>query len=137
MIKRVFFLLKDRAKGLANTKLHWLIGLIATVQQSIKHRAFVKIARDRSGYWKNARREAIFVAPELHALSYKEVEEAVIDQWCYACDLTEGDVVIDVGAGIGDDVLVFSRMVGPGRIGALGCAITCTAPRKLRGTWLL
>ena len=60
------------------------------------------------------------MATELHASSYGAVEESVLDQWCYDYRLKNGDVVIDIGAGIGDEAMVFSRLVGPkGRVIAI------------------
>lgn len=46
--------------------------------------------------------------------------ERMIDYWLYRHQLRPGDVVVDVGAGVGTEVLEFSRMVGPnGRVFAI------------------
>ena len=93
---------------------------LASIEQSFKYRSVVRILIDKNGDWHNSRREATFVATELHALSFNAVKEAVLDQWCYDYMLKDGDVVIDIGAGIGDDAVVFSRLVGPkGRVIAI------------------
>jgi FkbM family methyltransferase len=52
----------------------------------------------------------------LHALWRDEPE----DIWLYAYEPTPGDVIIDVGAGFGNDAVMFSRRVGPsGRVIAI------------------
>ena len=105
-----------------------IVAILASIEQSLKHRSLVKIYVDKDGDWHNCRREATFVATELHALSYQAVESSVRDQWCYDCELKNGDVVIDIGAGIGDDAVIFSRLVGP-----TGCVVAIEAhPRTYR-----
>jgi len=96
------------------------VGIAATAQQSLKHRSVVRIFIDKEGDWHNRRRDATFVSPQLHALSLEAVEQAVLDQWCWGYSLKSGDLVVDVGAGVGDDAVIFSKLVGPtGRVIAI------------------
>lgn len=46
--------------------------------------------------------------------SLGEVLDMYRDWWFYKYQPKEGDVVVDIGAGIGDDALVFSKAVGKG-----------------------
>lgn len=97
-----------------------VVALLASVAQTLKYRSVVHVYIDKDGDWHNRRREVTFVATELHALSLSAVEDAVMDQWCYGYMLKAGDVVVDVGAGIGDDAVIFSKLVGPtGRVIAI------------------
>lgn len=112
--------LKERFKRLQRGPFRWLVALVATIHQSVIHRSPVLIFVDREGDWHNCRHDAIFIAPELNVSSYKAVRTATIDLWCHDCNLQNGDIVIDIGAGIGDDVLAFSRLVGAeGRVIAI------------------
>lgn len=69
---------------------------------------------DASGHWVNHQPEVTFVSPSLHTASYAEVERAVLDNWAWDYMPRAGDTVIDVGAGIGEEAIVFSRLVGVG-----------------------
>lgn len=75
---------------------------------------------DRDGHWLNIQPEATFVSPDIYTRFYAQVEASVIDYWCAYERPQLGDTIIDVGAGIGDDVVVFSKLVGPtGRVIAI------------------
>ena len=89
-----------------------LVAIVATVQQSIKNLSPVYICTDADGDWYNYRRNAIFVSSEVNVSSWRQIEENVLDLWCHSYHPRLGDTVVDIGAGIGDDVLAFSRMVG-------------------------
>ncbi len=111
---------KERFKRLQHGPARWLVAVIRTIQQTIVNRTPVLIAVDRDGDWWNFRKGGTFVAPELNVASYASAHDLVADRWCYGCTLRPGDVVIDIGAGIGDDALVFSRIVGAtGRVIAI------------------
>lgn len=72
---------------------------------------------DSDRHWVNRQSEATFVSPILHTASYSQIEAAVLDNWAWEYRPKTGDTVIDVGAGIGEEAVVFSRMVGPaGRV---------------------
>lgn len=75
-----------------------------------------RFAVDRSGNWINAQPEGTFVGPDLHTAHFGQVEKVVADYWFRDYTPREGDIVIDVGAGIGEDALVISHLVG-----ATGC----------------
>ena len=73
-----------------------------------------------SGHWLNIQPEATFVSPDVYTPYYAQVKAAVLDTW-YAFDQPmEGNTIIDVGAGIGEDAVVFSKLVGlSGRVVAI------------------
>ena len=75
---------------------------------------------DAGGHWVNRQQLATFVSPTLHTKSYCEIETSVLDNWTWDYRPVPGDTVFDVGAGIGEDSVVFSKLVGPaGRVFAI------------------
>lgn len=72
---------------------------------------------DRHGRWVNAQPDATFVSPDVHTARYPQVEAVVLDYWCQFYRPQAGDIIVDVGAGIGEDAVVFGKLVGPsGRV---------------------
>lgn len=72
---------------------------------------------DAAGRWLNIQPEATFVSPEVYTPYFGQIEASVIDYWCAFERPRPGDTIIDVGAGIGEDAVVFSKLVGPrGRV---------------------
>lgn len=67
---------------------------------------------DRDGHWVNQQRQATIVSPQLHVTPYDKVHNWVLENWCWGYVPREGDTVIDVGAGIGEETVVFSKLVG-------------------------
>ena len=67
---------------------------------------------DDQGRWINRQPEATFVSPIFHTKSYAAVNEWVVDNWTWGYLPRAGDTVIDVGAGIGEEAVIFSRLVG-------------------------
>ena len=116
MIRKI----KNRFKRLQKGRARGLVAIVGTFQQSLKYLSLVHIYTDKDGDWYNKRDGVTFVSSELNVTSLQQVEARVLDFWCYDYIPKDGDTVIDVGAGIGDDVVVFSRMVGlTGRVIAI------------------
>lgn len=112
--------LKERFKQLQRGPLRLLVALVATIQQTIRYRSPILITIDKDGDWYNRRPDVTIVAPELNVASWHAIRTAAMDLWCYDYALQSGDTVVDIGAGIGDDVVAFSRLVGKnGRVIAL------------------
>lgn len=84
---------------------------------------------DAEGRWVNAQPEATLVSPVIHTTPYADYRGWVLDNWCHGYLPQPGDTVIDVGAGVGEEAIVFSQLVGPtGRViaieahpGVFGC----------------
>ena len=66
------------------------------------------------GAWIQKFPTGTIVEPRLTLYTLDEVEESSRDFWMYGYEPSEGDTVVDVGAGTGWDTLAFSRKVGPG-----------------------
>ena len=67
---------------------------------------------DRAGRWVNRQASATFVSPTVHAVRYSDLKKHVLDYWCEGYRPRPGNTVIDVGAGIGDETVIFSHLVG-------------------------
>lgn len=79
-----------------------------------------RFAVDRSGNWINAQPEGTFVGPDLHTAYFGQVHSAIASYWFHEYTPGNGDIVMDVGAGIGEDAVVLSHLVGPsGRVHAI------------------
>ena len=75
---------------------------------------------DAAGNWVNIQPEGSFVGPDLHTARFDQIETLVGNYWFHEYRPQAGDVVIDVGAGIGEDAVVLSHLVGPeGRVHAI------------------
>ena len=112
--------LKERFKSMQNGPLRGVVAVVATIEQSLRYQSPVRITVDQDGDWYNRRREVTFVAPELNVTSWANAENGVHKLWLFKYELKAGDTVIDIGAGIGDDAVVFSRLVGKeGRVVAI------------------
>jgi len=106
--------LRDSIKNLQDgPRFRWVPAVMGSLQQSWKRRSPVMIYVDEDGHWHNRGKDAEFVSPQLNACSLDSQLESVRDTWCYRHVVGLGEVVLGVGAGIGDDVVAFSRMVGP------------------------
>ena len=97
-----------------------LAGLVASLAKSAATGQSHWCTYNRRGYWVNKQRRATFFSPTLHTATIGPLTGQVDDFWCYGLSVGSGATVVDVGAGIGDHVLVFSRRVKPsGRVIAI------------------
>jgi len=72
---------------------------------------------DDQGRWVNAQPHATIVRPTIHTVPAEDIRNTVLDNWCWQYLPKAGDVVINVGAGVGEEAVVFSSLVGPaGRV---------------------
>jgi len=90
-----------------------LVARLATQAYRRRSRGKQKFSVDREGRWVNCQPEASVVSPTIHTTSYAGFHDWVLDNWCWGYLPKEGDVVVDVGAGIGEEAIVFSHLVGP------------------------
>ena len=118
MIIRFF---KEKFKKLQKTKFRWIVAFVATIQQSIKNLSLIYIYIDKEGHWNNFRKKRkesvkeniIIVSPNLNVSSYNEIFSDLMNSWCHKYIPKSGDIVLDIGSGIGDQIILFSRLVGP------------------------
>lgn len=75
---------------------------------------------DGDGDWVNAQEAATFVSPNILVHQYANKSREICDLWCHQYMPREGDNIVDIGAGIGDEAVIFSHIVGTrGRIIAI------------------
>lgn len=71
------------------------------------------------GHWVNHQEACTIVSPSIHTASDRDMREWVMDTWTYCYTPKDGDVILDIGAGVGEEAVVFSRLVGSGKIYAI------------------
>ena len=72
-----------------------------------------KFAVSAKGEWINMQPDAVVVSPTIHTARYDQFRAWVLDNWCWHHLPKLGDTVIDVGAGVGEEAVVLSHLVGP------------------------
>lgn len=89
-----------------------LAGLLSSLLKTALTRQWHWISYDSRGWWINRQRGAVLFSPTMHTGTLDGLSRQVTTFWCPTTPLRPGDVVVDVGAGVGDHVLIFSRRVG-------------------------
>ena len=69
-------------------------------------------AVDEERRWVNYQAEATFVSPTVHTTTFRAARQWVLDHWTWGYRPQPGDTVVDVGAGIGEETVIFSHLVG-------------------------
>ena len=67
---------------------------------------------DAEGRWVNTQAGGTIVSLEPHTYSLSVLRALILDQWCFKYMPGPEDVVVDAGAGIGEEALILSPMVG-------------------------
>ena len=67
---------------------------------------------DAGGHWLNRQPGLTIVSPDLHTAHWHQLRSAALDIWCHSYLPRPGDTVIDAGAGIGEETILFSELVG-------------------------
>jgi FkbM family methyltransferase len=88
-----------------------LLGPFGSILVSAWRRELCLVRRFEDG-WIHRYREGIAVHPRLGGPSARRQDQATRDHFLYRYSLRRGDVVLDVGAGSGTQVRLFSRLVG-------------------------
>jgi FkbM family methyltransferase len=106
-------------------------GILRTAINSLVRRSAPGVRVSfRNGMWIHRQGDVIFVdspAMDYHPSTFRawahEFDRCIADatdHWCYLYRPCPGDLVVDVGAGKGEDTIAFSRAVGPmGRVIAI------------------
>jgi FkbM family methyltransferase len=94
----------------------WILELLGSVFVTVKRRQRCRVEY-RDGVWLHHYRDVIIPGPRVGGSTPKEIFDDIDDRFRYDYDPAEGDVIVDIGAGFGDEALPLSRIVGPrGRI---------------------
>jgi FkbM family methyltransferase len=96
----------------------WLAGVLASAATSVRRRTLVRVTFD--GAWVHHYRDGTVVSGRIGADRPSGLVATTLDIFLDGIELHEGDTVIDVGAGIGEETLTFARLVGStGRVVAI------------------
>lgn len=94
-----------------------LVALGASAAYGLATRGRQSFGVDAAGHWVNRQPEATIVSPNIHTTRVAAFREWVLDNWAWHYRPGPGGVVIDVGAGVGEEAVIFSDLVGPeGRV---------------------
>src|SRR4029079_6638769 len=97
-----------------------VVWLGISLAKSVRSRPPTPIYRDPDGDWVQSTPRAAIACPELHLKRFESIEQRVKRLWFRHYHPAAGDVIVDVGAGIGEDTIILSREVTPsGRVIAI------------------
>lgn len=97
----------------------WLLGCLASAYVSARRHRPVRISYV-DGVWRHRSPGGVIFDPKITTMTFELLEELYLDVFAYGYRPTDGDVVLDIGAGVGVEALLFSRLVGEqGRVVAV------------------
>src|SRR5688500_4294616 len=96
-------LIRRAARRLERARPRPLFGALATLAYSLASRRLRLFFVDRRGFWVSRQGRSFIVSPTIHTLEHKALEENDLDHWAYGYRPQPGDVILDVGAGIGEE----------------------------------
>lgn len=112
--------LRNTANRLQTSPLRGVVATAVSVYASVRNHQVHVCFTDRQGDWVNWQRSGTIVSPTIHMRDMHSIEASVHDLWNYRYCPRAGDIVVDVGAGIGEETVIYSRLVGAsGRVVAI------------------
>lgn len=90
-----------------------MLGLARSAEILARDRELCLVLPERDGGWRLRSRGGEFFAPSPSLGPAGRARERVADAFCHAFTPRDGDTVLDVGAGVGREALVFAQLVGP------------------------
>lgn len=91
--------------------------VLMSAVRSVFHRCLHVFSIDKDGDYVNTQRDGVIVSPIPNGSDLRKIHSSITELWLASYLPRSGDVVLDVGAGIGDDAWVFAKYVGPsGRV---------------------
>jgi FkbM family methyltransferase len=90
-----------------------VVAAVASAAYGLRTGGRQRFFADQAGNWVNHHSEATIVSPTIHTARFDAYREAVLDNWAWQYRPQPGDTVVDVGAGVGEEAVVFSKLVGP------------------------
>lgn len=100
-------------RALADPVLRWPLALSLTPLNVYRQRKLNVITPSSPGLFAHRYRNGVLFYPGLSGSTPFDFECETLDCFCWDYKPKVGDVVLDIGAGIGEQALTFSRLVGP------------------------
>jgi FkbM family methyltransferase len=85
---------------------------LVSAARSITNRRLQKFSVDSDGDYVNTQAEGVIVSPVAHRTNFRKLRSRVADFWFVGYVPKQGDIVFDVGAGIGEETVVLANQVG-------------------------
>jgi FkbM family methyltransferase len=104
---------KNQLKTVEGTVFWPIVAIIGSIKKTIQNRKFQLLWKDSDGHWYTRQKGMTLYSTEIVVDTYDEISNKVNKYFLQSYKPKSGDTVIDVGAGIGDDAIFFSRQVGP------------------------
>ena len=106
-------------RTLEQQKLHAPLALAGSLYGSLKHRHPVRVQHE-DGLWIHRHPDGVVVYRQIYTVTPSQLAEITADIFFHTYTPGPGDVVVDVGAGVGTEVLSLSERVGArGRVVAI------------------
>lgn len=104
---------KNLIKSLNSNKFLWpLVAILGSLKKSIQNKKIQLLWRDIDGDWINIQKDITLYSPEISVDTFEEITQKVNKYFLYTYSPKSGDTIIDVGAGIGEDIVYFSKKIG-------------------------
>ena len=104
------------SRALTRRGLRWAGSLVGTVVVSRREETLLRV-RARDGFYVVRYPDGWVTRETLTGPPPEQMRREALDIFCHGYTPNRGDVVLDVGAGAGEDVLAMSELVGPeGRV---------------------
>lgn len=99
---------------------HFLLAFLASMRATLRHKKFILIYR-KQGRWQHWEDRNVIVDLKPQLCSVPSVcDAATRDHWLTHYQPRQGDMIVDLGASVGDNALTLSKLVGPtGRVIAI------------------
>ena len=68
---------------------------------------------DADGDWIHSQRECTIASPVPHTSPFAHFRNWVTDNWLWSYVPKSGDVIVDLGTGVGEEAIIFSPLIGP------------------------
>jgi hypothetical protein len=68
---------------------------------------------DAEGRWINSQPECTIASPVIYTTPFAHFRDWVMDNWAYCYTPKTGDVLVDLGTGIGEEAVIFPASSAP------------------------
>lgn len=91
----------------------WILALAGSAIVSGRSGKACLVTPTGDGLFAHRYSDGTVVYPSFRGLSPSRMERETLDTFCWDYMPRSGDIILDIGAGIGEEAITFSRLVGP------------------------